>query len=348
MHYALEVDFSAYDPSNYYKALSVQPRYGQTVRSFDELGTGQEQILALSFAYAYAKAFAGDDAGLVLVIEEPEAHLHPLAQAWLAQQMRRFVDAGVQLVITTHSPAFIDLCGLGGIALVRKDHDSEASAVRQISPYELASFCRDHNAPQADAASICEFYDWSATNDIKAGLFARVVVLVEGDTEQLALPRLLEKVGLQTHKCGIAIIPVGGRSSLARWWRLFRAYEIPVYAIFDNDSDDDSKGRGRDDLLTTMGLGDDDHAALRDVAGFEHRPGVAVFGPDFESVMRAEFDDYAQLESAAADAGVRGKPKVARWVAERLDVGHGGCLRILAAEVESLLVADRRVGGDAG
>ena len=45
----------------------------------DELGTGQSQVLALAFAYAYAMAY-GQSEGTVLVIDEPEANLHPLAQ----------------------------------------------------------------------------------------------------------------------------------------------------------------------------------------------------------------------------------------------------------------------------
>jgi putative ATP-dependent endonuclease of the OLD family len=80
--YGLTVDFSAYDPSNFFHALRVLPHEEGIVRSFEEMGTGQEQILAIAFAQAYAKAFFGAGCSLVLIIEEPEAHLHPLAQQW--------------------------------------------------------------------------------------------------------------------------------------------------------------------------------------------------------------------------------------------------------------------------
>ncbi|MGB9619585.1 MAG: TOPRIM nucleotidyl transferase/hydrolase domain-containing protein [Armatimonadota bacterium] len=63
----------------------------------------------------------------------------------------------------------------------------------------------------------------------RSGFFARPVVLVEGSTEALALPVLLAKRGLEVEKEGIALISVGGKGNLAKWYRLYRAYEIPCY-----------------------------------------------------------------------------------------------------------------------
>ena len=39
----------------------------------------------------------------VLIIEEPEAHLHPAMQTMLARELARLVRAGVRIVLTTHS-----------------------------------------------------------------------------------------------------------------------------------------------------------------------------------------------------------------------------------------------------
>lgn len=43
------------------------------------------------------------DAGDVLIIEEPEAHLHPAMQTMLARELARLVRAKVRVVLTTHS-----------------------------------------------------------------------------------------------------------------------------------------------------------------------------------------------------------------------------------------------------
>lgn len=49
--------------------------------------------------------------GDLLIIEEPEAHLHPAAQSQLAFTFARLVRAGVRVVVTTHSVWFLQQIG---------------------------------------------------------------------------------------------------------------------------------------------------------------------------------------------------------------------------------------------
>ena len=49
--------------------------------------------------------------GDVLIIEEPEAHLHPAMQAAFARELVRLVHAGVRIVMTTHSEWFLEQIG---------------------------------------------------------------------------------------------------------------------------------------------------------------------------------------------------------------------------------------------
>ena len=49
--------------------------------------------------------------GDVLIIEEPEAHLHPAKQAAFARELARLVRVGVHVVMTTHSEWFLEQIG---------------------------------------------------------------------------------------------------------------------------------------------------------------------------------------------------------------------------------------------
>ena len=62
--------------------------------------------------------------GDLLILEEPESHLHPAAQLQLARGIARLVNAGVQVLITTHSGDF-----MGQIDnLLRMSNSSEKTA----------------------------------------------------------------------------------------------------------------------------------------------------------------------------------------------------------------------------
>ncbi len=317
MSHRLQVDFEAYNPVNFFHALRLEAVENGEPRTLDEMGTGEQQVLALAFAYAYATAFHG---GIVLVIEEPEAHLHPLAQQWLARKLRSRCAEGLQVLITTHSPAFVSIEGLEGLVVVYKENGS--TRVRQVTRREFVSKCIEFGAPRSRVTeqNILPFYAANATNDLLSGLFARTVVLVEGPTEALALPVLLAKRGLQLDREGIAVIPVYGKGNLAKWYRLYRAYDIPCYIVFDNDVTDDAEGSKRKDVLSALGVSEAEANEAMATEEWIVAERYTVFGKNYETAMRKSFKNYSDLEDKARDAGVDTKPFVARWVAEQLDV----------------------------
>lgn len=344
MTHRLQVDFEAYNPVNFFHALRLHADENGTPRAIDEMGTGEQQILALSFAYAYARAFHG---GIVLALEEPEAHLHPLAQAWLAKKLFEMCEGGLQIIITTHSPHFIDLLHLEGLVLLRKI--GGATTAVQLTRQALVEHClnlgSDPNRTTVDR--ILPFYHDNATPSVLEGLFARAVVLVEGATEQLALPVLLGRLGFDTDAHGIAVIDVGGKGNLAKWRRLFTAYGIPTYVIFDNDASEDGEGNRREDALRSVGVPDGDHAAILQAQEWVVEDTYAVFGVDFETTFRGMIPGYEDLEAEARENGIVGKPLIARWVAERISIPAAGAagrdkLEQLLNCVRSLAPADDR------
>lgn len=313
MTYRLDIDFSAYDPSNYFKNLRVQPKENNETRNFEELGTGQQQILALSFGFAYAKNFKK---GLIFIIDEPEIHLHPLAQKWLAKNLFKMSNEGLQVIITTHSPYFINLQYLDGIYLTKKDNNS--TIILNTNAEKLSQYCQDKGASKTNKETIIPFYSKNATSNILKGFFSNKIILVEGPTEELTLPIYFEKVGFDLLRENIEIINVNGKGELAKWWRFFTHYNISVYVIFDNDIKNDQYGYKRKDALKAIGIKDEEIENLLNVDNWNIDKKFCVFGKDFEDTMRISFKKYKDLEYSVANELGDAKPLIAREVAIKL------------------------------
>jgi putative ATP-dependent endonuclease of OLD family len=322
LRYGLGVDFSAYDPSNYFRSLRVFPHMDGQARTYDELGTGQEQILAMAFAFAYAKAFGGD--GLILAVEEPESHLHPLAQQWLARKMKELAKTGVQVIVTTHSPYFVDLAKPWTTVVVRKNDSSQGTQAVQFTPADLAAKLIELGArPElTNGTTVGSFYESAASYETLGAFFSRACILVEGATEHFALPALLERSGLDLLQEGVAVVPVEGLTNMAKWARLYRSYGLVVYGVFDTDTDKAPKDaeasrKAADDLLSALQVRGAPESRPDELGVFER---YACFDPNYEAAMRRLFgQEYVHLEVAAAEAVGKSKQLKARYCARRLE-----------------------------
>lgn len=351
LNYRLDIDFSAYDPSNFFRSLRVHPSLGDDVRSFDELGTGQEQILALAFSLAYAKAFGQSD-GLVLVVDEPESHLHPLAQQWLASRLNHLATDGLQVVVTTHSPHFVDLNRPENLVVVRKP-DGGATEAIQLSRQKLVEhlISRGADPGRTSVDSVGAFYEAAATPELRGALFSRVCVLVEGPTEALALPQLLRQQGFDALRSGVAFVSAEGIGNIAKWARFYSALEIPTYCIFDTDSNKSGADAQvllakRRDLLAAIEVeGDRAESWGLSPEPLWVGPTYATMDPNFENAMSDMFGspwDEAYL-SAADVVGEQSKPLRARYAASnmKLNPESVGCATLTElAQALRILVGD--------
>lgn len=74
--------------------------------------------------------------------------------------------------------------------------------------------------------------------------FSRLVILGEGDSEEVVLPRLLEARGLAGDDLSISVVPLGGRH-VNHFWRLLHDLGIPQVTLLDLDLGRHQGGWGR-------------------------------------------------------------------------------------------------------
>ena len=309
--HSLAVDFSAYDPNNYAKSLRIYAKEGENIRSFEEFGTGEQQVLLMAFVKAYMEVFTSES--FVLIIEEPEAHLHPLAQKWLKEYIVEMCSAGIQVVISTHSTDFIDAEYLDGLVRVYKE--GGVTKAIQLSKEDLCAFCVESGVP-ADKTSpenIIDFYNTRLFTDQLYGMFAETIVLVEGATEFFALPVYLKRIGFSLAEHGVEIVNCRGKESIPLFWRLFSAYGYNCYIIFDGDAKTTDNARIFDGIITA-----DTWETAEDKYIMTSR--YAYFGVDFEKYFRAAMTEYSSLEQQVTETyHITSKPGKAKAIAQHCE-----------------------------
>lgn len=89
---------------NVEKTAVNYPRFSWTPRGWNAslaLANVSSMVSELAPIVLYLRHFA--DKGDVLILEEPEAHLHPALQVQVMRQVAEWVRAGIRVILTTHS-----------------------------------------------------------------------------------------------------------------------------------------------------------------------------------------------------------------------------------------------------
>lgn len=308
--HTLDVDFSGYDPNNYTKSLRIVGKEGSIVRSFEELGTGEQQVLLMAFAKAYMETFNNES--FVLIIEEPEAHLHPIAQRWLKRYILDMCKSGIQVVLSTHSPEFIDPTCLEGLVKVYKENG--ITKISQINSNDLYEFCINTGVPSSKLTKdgILDFYSACLSIDQLKGLFAQKLILVEGDTELFSLTNYFDRAGFNLDSNGIEIIKCGGKTNIAKYYRFFKSYGYACFCIFDADNENTS-GSDNVELVSLFNIQNIDNAPSAFNLGIEY----GCFGINYEEYMRATIKTYNQEESIVkATLLTNSKPIIAKRISQ--------------------------------
>ena len=187
-------------------------------------GLGSRSLAVLRVFHALCELRVGADQGvrpqLITLLEEPEAHLHPQAQA----AMYGFIqELPGQVVVATHSSVLIGEADLQAIRILRSTSaGTNVHKLERETAKKLAVFRRYISRPLGEL------------------FFARMVVLVDGTAERITLPVLLSPLlGRDIAGVGVTLLDMEGQS---KGWlsKVVEALDslggIPWIAFVDNDT----------------------------------------------------------------------------------------------------------------
>ncbi len=236
-------------------SVSFSPGHGEQLVDFSRLSDGQKSMLYLSLvlssqAVGRAVLHGNDDSFdaeklrpavfTIVALEEPENSLSPHYLGRIVSSLKGLVGdsnfADSQALIATHAPSMLRRVDPSAIRYLRLD-ETRCTMVTKIrmppnKKGEAYKFVRE--AVQAYP----EVY------------FSRLVILGEGDSEEIVLPRLLAAKGVMVDEAAITITPLGGRH-INHFWRLLSGLQIPYITLLDLDVARFGGGWGRIKYVAT-------------------------------------------------------------------------------------------------
>lgn len=167
-----------------------------------DLSSGERQALII-----ISRVFRAGEGQSFVVIDEPDAYLHPALSTRLLKALRLGLGRHGRLLVATHSPAILDAILPSGI--VRLSHDKPPQVVgsesERVALYREAGF-------RASALTQSE-----------------VLVLTEGDFDASVISQLLPAVTSNSMQAA------GGREPVLKQVKSLSKYDVPIVGVVDAD-----------------------------------------------------------------------------------------------------------------
>lgn len=167
---------------------------------------------------------------VILSIEEPENHLAPHYLGRIVERLLRLSKSRRgQVLLSSHSPSIMSRIEPAQVRYLRLNSENQSEVHKILLPSSSdEAFKYVNGAVRAHP----ELY------------FSTLVVLGEGDSESIVLPRLADSLGVPLDRNFVSFVPLGGRH-VNHFWKLLSDLHIPYITLLDMDLGRQGGGWGR-------------------------------------------------------------------------------------------------------
>lgn len=250
--------FNSSDLTSMLKKAKIEfsPTYDERAYNVDELGDGLKSLFYISMVNSLLtleeelleKSNQKNEdteeensfnlihpACTILAIEEPENHISPHLLGKIIKNIKEIADKkNCQVIISSHSPSIVKRIEPENIRHFRidKKNDTEKTIVNKL---DLPTKKNDENLFKYIKNGIMAYPEL---------YFSKLVILGEGDSEEILLPKILELAEHDIDSNSISIVPLGGRH-VNYFWKLLNQLNIPYITLLDLDRERYLGGWGR-------------------------------------------------------------------------------------------------------
>lgn len=297
-------------------------------------GHGLQRSMIFTILRAYAEmthiqkaAEKSEERTTIFAIEEPELYLHPQSQRTSMSVFRKIASGKDQVIYSTHSGLFVDINYFDQICIMRREKKDKnyESYPTQLSMPTMLKDLKVRKGVDGTEKGIREQYSNAFNPVINEGFFADKIVIVEGPSEQYALPIYAEALKYDLDRNNISIIHSDGKGQMDRLLRVFNGFRIPTYLWFDGDKSTADKDI-RSKTLELLELLKSSIKKIEDIKT-NISDNYAILEYNLETTLKSEIKEYETIiEKAIRELGPIGKPLKHRFLAKELVKKGNSCL----------------------
>lgn len=234
------IAFGSTDFESILRKLEIEFAPTDTDRPFriSELGEGYRSLFYLTLVSTLLKIEEeleleeGEKPFLtLLLIEEPENHIAPQLLGRVLRNLRELSQqSNVQVIVSSHTPAIVRRIEPKAIRHLRMNEERHQTIVNTILL-----------PPETDEA---HKFVKEAVRNYPELYFSKLVVLGEGDSEEIIFRMLSRVYDKDFDDHFISVVPLGGRY-VNHIWKLLHQLDIPFVTLLDLDRERGGGGWGR-------------------------------------------------------------------------------------------------------